>query len=83
MAFDLWGPSFPEVGILQKKAAISYKPERRYEENALNEKSCVQVLSILIAKVDTLMNLKKIWCCSKVNWSGMNMKNGMTSAVMP
>ncbi|XVF75755.1 hypothetical protein PTKIN_Ptkin13bG0212600 [Pterospermum kingtungense] len=58
MAFDLWGPSFP------KEESSSYiQPEWQYdfdfgfgfdmiEENALNEKSCVQVLKILITKAD-------------------------------
>ncbi|GMI84826.1 hypothetical protein HRI_002151900 [Hibiscus trionum] len=59
MAFDLWSPSFPE-----EESSSCIRPEWQYdfyfgygidviEENALNEKSCVQVLRILIAKADT------------------------------
>ncbi|XWS66315.1 hypothetical protein CRYUN_Cryun05aG0189200 [Craigia yunnanensis] len=59
MACDLWGPSFPE-----EDSSSCIQPEWQYdfyfgygfdmiEENALNEKSCVQVLRILITKADT------------------------------
>ncbi|XVE75569.1 hypothetical protein DITRI_Ditri12bG0104200 [Diplodiscus trichospermus] len=59
MACDLWGPSFSE-----EVSSSCIKPEWQYdfyfsygfdmiEENALNEKSCVQVLRILIRKADT------------------------------
>ncbi|XWS56303.1 hypothetical protein CRYUN_Cryun09bG0074300 [Craigia yunnanensis] len=62
MACDLWGPSFPE-----DESSSSIQPEWQYdfyfgygfdiiEENALNEKSCVQVLRILITKADTEIN---------------------------
>ncbi|KAB2096896.1 hypothetical protein ES319_A01G134700v1 [Gossypium barbadense] len=59
MAFDLWGTSFTE-----EENSPFIQPEWPYdfyfgygidmiEENALNEKSCIQVLRILIAKADT------------------------------
>ncbi|KAH1121883.1 hypothetical protein J1N35_005043 [Gossypium stocksii] len=59
MAFDLWGTSFTE-----EENSSFIQPEWQYdlyfgygidmiEENALNEKSCIQVLRILIAKADT------------------------------
>ncbi|XP_022748231.1 uncharacterized protein LOC111297902 isoform X2 [Durio zibethinus] len=59
MACDFWGPSFP-----QGESSCCVQPEWQYdfyfrygfdmiEENALNEKSCVQVLRILITKADT------------------------------
>ncbi|GMJ11984.1 hypothetical protein HRI_004867600 [Hibiscus trionum] len=59
MACDLWGPSFPD-----EDSSYCIQPEWQYdfyfgygidmiEENALHEKSCVQVLRILIAKADT------------------------------
>ncbi|XP_022766637.1 uncharacterized protein LOC111311489 isoform X2 [Durio zibethinus] len=58
MAFDLCGPSFPE------ESSCCIQPEWQcdfyfgygidmIEENALNEKCCVQVLRILITKADT------------------------------
>ncbi|XP_039021525.1 uncharacterized protein LOC120153679 isoform X2 [Hibiscus syriacus] len=59
MACDPWGPSLPG-----EESSYCIQPEWQYdfyfgygidmiEENALNEKSCVQVLRILIAKADT------------------------------
>ncbi|KAK8542170.1 hypothetical protein V6N12_014773 [Hibiscus sabdariffa] len=59
MACDLWDPSFPG-----EDSSYCIQPEWQcdfyfgygidaIEENALNEKSCVQVLRILIAKADT------------------------------
>ncbi|XWS59087.1 hypothetical protein CRYUN_Cryun08bG0092000 [Craigia yunnanensis] len=59
MACDLWGPSFPE-----EESSCCILPEWQYdfyfgygfdmiEENALNEKSCIQVLRILITKANT------------------------------
>ncbi|TYH31092.1 hypothetical protein ES288_A01G146100v1 [Gossypium darwinii] len=59
MAFDLWGTSFTE-----EENSPFIQPEWPYdfyfgygidmiEENALNEKSCIEVLRILIAKADT------------------------------
>ncbi|XVE95903.1 hypothetical protein REPUB_Repub02eG0175500 [Reevesia pubescens] len=58
MAYDHWGPSFPE-----EESNCCIQPEWQYdfyfgygfdmiEENALNEKSCLQVLRILITKAD-------------------------------
>nr|KJB14843.1 hypothetical protein B456_002G146100 [Gossypium raimondii] len=59
MAFELWGTSFTE-----EENSSFIQTEWQYdlyfgygidmiEENALNEKSCIQVLRILIAKADT------------------------------
>ncbi|XWS43112.1 hypothetical protein CRYUN_Cryun16bG0074100 [Craigia yunnanensis] len=59
MACDLWGPLSPE-----EEGSCCLQPEWQYdlyfgygfdmiEENALNEKSCIQVLRILITKADT------------------------------
>ncbi|TYI43224.1 hypothetical protein ES332_A01G153800v1 [Gossypium tomentosum] len=58
MAFDLWGTSFTEENSPFIQPEWPYDFYFGYgidmiEENALNEKSCIQVLRILIAKADT------------------------------
>ncbi|TYH87999.1 hypothetical protein ES332_D01G156900v1 [Gossypium tomentosum] len=58
MAFELWGTSFTEENSSFIQTEWQYDLYFGYgidmiEENALNEKSCIQVLRILIAKADT------------------------------
>ncbi|OMO51075.1 hypothetical protein CCACVL1_30030 [Corchorus capsularis] len=59
MASDLWGPFFPEEASSPGVGA-GWQCDFYFgygfdviEENAMNEKSCIQVLSILIKKADT------------------------------